>query len=93
MKTKAQAANYAMAFMLAVTVIILGLAFAFPLNEVTMNAMNNNTGDGTDGMNCSSTLDDFTKAGCLVTDISQSFFIGGILALAGIIIAARIIFA
>ena len=71
-------------FMIAVVVIILGLAFAFPVNEATTNAQTS--------MNCSTTTDDFVKAGCWVQDIGQGYFIGGILAFAGVIIAARILF-
>lgn len=91
MDKKAQASNYAIAFMIAVCLVILGLAWAGPINEVTKLAMGN-TSEGTDGMNCSTTGDDFMKAGCLTTDITQSFFIGSLIALAGLIIAARIVF-
>lgn len=82
---RGQAATYAIAFMLAVVVIILGLAFAFPVNEGTTNART--------AMDCSnSSIDDFTKAGCLVADIGQGYFILGILAISGTVIAARVIF-
>ena len=93
---KGQAATYAIAFMLALTLIILGLSWAKPINEVTKSAMNETVDGGEigSGMNCSnSLLDDYTKAGCIVTDLGQSYFIGSILAIAGILIAARIIFA
>lgn len=92
---KAQAGNYAVAFMLVVTIIILALSFAFPLNELTNSARNEtfNGGEVGSGMNCSSSiLDDFTNAGCLVSDLGQGYFIGSMMAIAGIIIAARVIF-
>jgi len=92
MNIKAQAGSYALAFMMAVCVIILGIALAFPLNETASNAMGNITGDGTDGMNCTSTTDNFVKAGCLTTDLSQFYFIGGLIAISGIIIGGRILF-
>lgn len=91
---KAQA-QYAMAFMLAVTVIILALSFAFPLNELTTSARNSsfNGGEEGSGMDCSnSSISDFTSAGCMVADIGQGYFIIGILAIAGIVIAARVVF-
>jgi len=94
MNNKAQAAGYAMAFMLAVTVIILALAFAKPVNEVTTDSMNatNSIGE-VGGMDCNnSSISDFQKAGCLVSDMGQGFFIGGIMAIAGMVIAARVIF-
>ena len=85
MNNKAQAGNYALAFMLAVTTIILALAWAFPVNESTSNAATS--------MDCSnSSISDFTKAGCLVSDMGQGFFIGSIMAVAGIVIAGRVIF-
>ena len=89
---KAQSGNYAVAFMIAVCLVILGIAWAAPINQVTTLAMGNTTGDGTDGMNCSSTADMFLKAGCLTADLGQFFFIASIIALAGVIITARIIF-
>lgn len=95
MNKKAQAGNYAVAFMIAVCLIILGIAWASPINEVTKDARNTTNQFGeVGGMDCdNSSISDFTKAGCLVTDISQGYFIGGIIALAGVIIAARIILA
>jgi len=77
-------------FMLAIVVIILALAFAPPVNQITTLAMNETSEIG--GMNCTSTTDNFVKAGCWVTDIGQGYFIGGLIALAGLIIAARVIF-
>ena len=54
---------FAVAFMLAVVVILLGLAWAFPVNETATNAMTS--------MNCTSTTDDFVKAACWTLDIGQ----------------------
>lgn len=89
MVNKKAQAQYAIAFMLAVCVVILGLAFAYPLNEMTTTAMNE-TGE-LGGMNCTGTTDDFTKAGCWTVDLGQGFFIGSIIAIGGIVIASRII--
>jgi len=91
MDNKAQAGNYAIAFMLAVCLVLCGIAWASSINEVTKMAMNETSSFG--GMNCTGTTNEFVKAGCLVTDIGQFYFIGGILALAGLIIVARVIFA
>lgn len=94
MNKKAQAGNYAVAFMLAVCLIILGIAWAAPMNEITNDAMNTTNSIGeVGGMDCdNSSISDFQKAGCITADISQGYFIGGIMAIAGLIIAARIIF-
>ncbi len=76
-------------FMIATVIIILALSFAYPVNQMTTNAMNTTSEIG--GMDCSNpSISDFTKAACWTMDISQGYFIGGLLALAGIAIAARI---
>ena len=92
MNNKAQAS--ALAFMLAIVIIILGISFAVPLNTVTTDAMNTTNSIGeVGGMDCdNSSISDFQKAGCWVTDIGQGYFIGGIIAIAGLVIASRIIF-
>lgn len=88
---QAQTGNYAVAFMIAVCLIILGISWAFPVNQMTSMARNQSSEIG--GMACSNaTTDDFTKAGCMVADIGQTYFIGGIIAIAGLVIVARIIF-
>jgi hypothetical protein len=79
-----------LAFMIAVVIILLALAFAFPVHEITSLAQNETSEIG--GMNCSATTDNFVKAGCWVTDISQAYFIGGLLALAGVVIGAKLLF-
>lgn len=81
----------AMAFMIAIVIIILALAWTPAINEITSNVMNETYPIGGDGMNCSATTDNFVKAGCWVADINQAYFIGGLLAIAGIVIAARLI--
>jgi hypothetical protein len=94
----------ALVFMLAIVVIILALAFIPSVNVVVTNAMANSTNTTTNdidgnpgtvesiGMSCTSTTDDFIKAGCWIVDLSQSYFIGGLLAMAGVVIAARLLF-
>lgn len=93
------------AFMLAVVVIILALAWAKPVNEITTNAMaNSSNASGYDfegnagtietiGMECTgSIITDFTKASCWVVDIGQGFYLIALLSFAGVIIAARLVF-
>ena len=105
MNNKAQAGAYAIAFMLAVVVIILALAFAFPLNQLTTQARADTTytnftsAEGIEGqaeftgMNCTgSVISDFTSAGCLTMDLGQMYFIGSLIAIGGIVVAARIMF-
>ena len=71
--------------MIAIVVIVLALAFAFPVKEATTNARAD--------MNCSdTTISNFDKAGCLASDLTLFYAIGGMLFLAGVIVSARIIF-
>lgn len=84
MNKKGQMANYALVLMLAVVVIILGMSMAKPLNDANNESRTN--------MNCTGTTDDFVSAGCLINDIGQAYFIGGIIALAGVIVGARVLF-
>lgn len=71
--------------MIAIVVIVLALAFAFPVKEATTNARAE--------MNCSdTTISDFDKAGCMASDLTLFYSIGGMLFLAGIIVTARVVF-
>lgn len=88
MDMKGQISIYA--FMLMIVIVLLALAFAFPVQEITTHAMNESSDVG--GMNCSGTTDDFVKATCWVMDFGMGYYIGALIALAGIIIGAKIIF-
>ena len=79
----------AVTFMVAAVIVLLAIYLAPSVNEINNMVRNETSSIG--GMNCSGTTDDFVKAGCWVTDLSQAYFIGGILALAGVIIAARVL--
>ena len=70
-------------FMLAVVIIILAIAFIYPIYEGTTNASNS--------MTCSTTTDDFVKAACWVADLNMAYFIGGIIAMAGVMIGAKLV--
>ena len=71
--------------MIAIVVIVLALAFAFPVKEATQDAR------GT--MNCSdTTISTFDKAGCLASDLTLFYFIGGMIFIAGAVVTARVIF-
>ena len=78
------------AFMIAVAIIVLALAFIPSINLLSTNAQNETSEIG--GMNCTATTDDFVKAACYTADITQFWFIGGLIALAGVIVSAKIIF-
>lgn len=80
-------------FMIAVVIIVLAIAFAYPLKQHFDNVRGPNT-DTNSGLDCSnSSIADYQKAQCIITDASLPFFVFGLLAIAGLIIAARVAFA
>jgi len=88
---KGQVVGYSL--MLGVVVLVLAMAFAFPVKQTTDIARNNTDGD-TLGMDCgNSSISNFQKGACMVTDISIFYFIGGLIVIAGSNITAKIIFA
>lgn len=76
------------AFMLTVTIIVMAMGISFAVRQGSDNAMET----GSSNMSCSTTTDDYVKAACYVTDVSPAFFIGSLIAIAGMILAARYIF-
>ena len=78
--------------MLAVVIIILGLALIPSLNESNQNARADTT-DTQIGLNCSNpNLDDYYKGTCLIQDLTMPYFIGGVIGIAGLVIGAKIIY-
>ena len=81
-----------LAFMIAIVIILLALAFVPAVNQTTSDAMNETNSIGeVGGMNCTGTGDDFVKAACWTVDLGQGAFIGMLLALAGVLIGARLL--
>lgn len=71
--------------MLALVLVILGLALAPAVKDFTTEARSS--------MDCdNSSISNFVKAGCIATDIQLPYFIGTVILIGGAIIGARIIF-
>lgn len=71
--------------MIVIVVIVLALAFAFPVKQATTQARSD--------MNCSnSSISDYDKAGCITSDLTLFYFIGGAIFLAGVAISARVVY-
>jgi len=81
----------AFTLMLAVVIIILALAMTYPISEAVGNARNESSGD-TIGLNCTTTTDEFVQGTCIVTDLFTPYFIGFVIALAGAVVGAKILF-
>ena len=80
-------------FMLALTVVILALALAGPISETVSNVRNETYEGSNVGLNCSDTsISNYDKAACVASDMSIFYFIGGLIFIAGMIIAAKIVF-
>jgi len=95
MNRKGQVAIYGL--MLGLTIFILALALAPAGNQFIGSAMNTTWTDSNNvtsvGLDCTnSSISNFDKATCVVTDFSLPYFFGGLLFIAGAIITARIIF-
>jgi len=80
-------------FMLALTVVILALALAGPISETVSNVRNETYEGSNVGLNCSDTsISNYDKAACVASDMSIFYFVGGLIFVAGMIIAARLVF-
>ena len=78
--------------MLALTIIVLALALAPAGKSFVDNAMNASTSDLI-GLDCNnSSISNFDKSACIVTDFSQAYFFGGLILIGGAIVVAKIVF-
>lgn len=83
---------WAYGLMLGLVIIVLAMALSPPLNDFTKTAMNQTTGD-TIGLDCTnSSISNFQKGACVVTDFSIAYFIGGIILIGGTLVLAKIVF-
>jgi len=74
--------------MLAAAILVTLLGIIGTVNNVTTLAQNTTSSIG--GMDCSnSSISDYTKAGCLVADISTPYFFAAIVGIAGLAVIAR----
>lgn len=79
-------------FMLALTVLVLALALAFPVKEAIDNATNYTNSSTVSNLDCNNaSISTFDKGTCIVADLSMFYFIGGLIFLAGTILAARVL--
>jgi hypothetical protein len=78
--------------MLSVTIIILAMAIAPAISESSETARNVTNGD-TIGLDCTnSSISNFDKATCVVTDINTFYFVGSLIMIGGIVLISKIIF-
>jgi uncharacterized protein (UPF0333 family) len=91
MNNKAQVMIYG--FMLAVTIIILAMAFAYPIWQAADNARSETTDAGGIGLNCTNpNLSNYDKSACIITDLTPFYFVGILVFIAGVVITAKIVF-
>lgn len=78
--------------MLATVVIVLALAMIPAVRQQVDISRAPSTTD-TVGLDCNnSTIPDFQKAQCVLTDLATPYFFFGLIAIAGVIIGAKLIF-
>jgi len=74
--------------MIGFLVILLALYLAPAVLQITTEARGNVT-----GMDCAnSTISNYDKGACLVSDLNLFYFIGSLLFVGGLIITARVMF-
>ncbi len=90
LNTKGQVFFYTL--MLGIVIVLLALAFADPLRETIDTARAPSTGDSV-GLDCgNSSISDFDKANCTMVDLGLPYFFWGMLALAGLVIGAKVMY-
>ena len=86
---KGQVAIYTL--MLGIVIILFALAIAPSIKAVNDDARSANTEDHL-GLDCSnSSISDFQKAQCVVTDISMPYWILGVIFIGGAVIISRLV--
>ena len=77
---------------MCVIIIVLALALAPALKESATSARNTTDWVGGQGLDCSNaSISDYDKGACVITDVTPAYFFWGLLAIAGILIIAKII--
>lgn len=77
--------------MLAIVVVVLGLALVIPVNQTVESAMQNDTASA-QGLDCSnSSISAFQKSSCVITDLATPYYLFGMIAIASMIIGAKLI--
>jgi predicted metal-binding membrane protein len=80
-------------FMMALVIVILALAFAYPIWQSTTDARSDTTSSGGLGLNCSSTtLSGYDKAACITTDMTTFYFVGILVFIGGAVLIAKLVF-
>lgn len=79
------------ALMLGIVIIVLALAFAPSLKYFTESAMNGTTTTAV-GLDCANaSISDFNKGTCVLVDFSLPYFIIGLIGVAFLVIAAKVV--
>jgi len=76
--------------MLSVTIFIIAMALVPVVQDMTEGAMNS-TSDTQVGLDCSnSSITDYTKAQCILTDAATPYFFFGLIGIALLVIGAKV---
>lgn len=86
--------------MLGILVLVLALALSGPVKETVDSVRNQSTSilytnqsTSNPGLDCTnSSISNFDKATCVISDLSLFHFIGGLIMIAGAIMTAKLIF-
>ncbi len=79
--------------MLAMVIVILSLALSPTIKEFSDSSRNTTIGADAQGLDCdNSSISDFDKSTCIVVDLYNPYWVGFLLGLAGLVIAAKVVF-
>jgi hypothetical protein len=78
-------------FMLAIVIVVVNLALVPVVKDMVTDSRNTTT-DTRVGLDCSnSSISDFNKSQCVLTDLATPYFFFGILGIALLVIGARVL--
>lgn len=80
-----------LALMLGAVILVVTIALSPVIKEISVEARNVSSGDRI-GLDCgNSSISDFDKSTCVITDLYLPYFLISVLGLVGILVGARII--
>ena len=79
-------------FMIGIVIVVMAIALANPLAQ-QLDVVRGNTTDTSEGLDCNnSSISNYQQAQCLLVDATAPFWFFGLIALAGIVMGAKVIF-
>jgi len=79
--------------MLGIIILVVALALAGPIKDTVDSTRNGTMDEGQPGLDCTnSSISNFDKGACIVSDLTIFHFVGGLIFIAGAVILAKLVF-